>query len=64
MQQIAKGVVGFTRLMVLAAIGAFIAWRIVVVNMADLFAEGGDADGAAAALKWDNTHAGALYTHA
>jgi tetratricopeptide (TPR) repeat protein len=52
------------KLAILAVVGTFLAWRIVVVNMADFFAQSGDSDDAAAALKWDPTHSDALYAHA
>jgi tetratricopeptide (TPR) repeat protein len=52
------------RLAILAVVGGFLAWRIVVVNVADHFADSSDPDDAAAALKWDGTHADALYVHA
>jgi hypothetical protein len=52
------------KLGILAVVGGFLAWRIVVVNMADEFAQSQDADDAAAALKWDNRQGDALYTHA
>jgi tetratricopeptide (TPR) repeat protein len=52
------------KLAILAVVGGFLAWRIVVVNMADQFAQSEDPDDAAAAIKWDSTHSGALYVHA
>jgi hypothetical protein len=52
------------RLAIVAVVGAFLAWRIVVVNMSDQFAQSQDPDDAAAALKWDATASDSLYIHA
>lgn len=46
----------------LAVVGLFLAWRIVVVNMADHYAQDENPALAAQALEWDPRHPGALYT--
>ena len=48
MQQIRGGFPRFATLAILAVVGGFLAWRIVVVNMADQFAQSRDPDDAAA----------------
>lgn len=64
MQREKGGMPAFARFAILAVIGAVIAWRIVVVNMADHYVQRGESDDAAAALKWDPAHPKALYTQA
>lgn len=52
------------RIAALSAIAMFLAWRIVVLNMADQFADGLDESNPVAALKWDATQSTALYVDA
>ena len=50
---------------VLLGLGAaFLGWRIVVTNMADLILETDQEGAAAKALSWDRTNAAALYSEA
>ena len=49
-------------MLLLGLAAAFLAWRIVVTNVSELFVQDGGEDAAALALNWDKTNAQALFS--
>jgi hypothetical protein len=64
MQRIRNNAAQVAKITLLAAVGTFLAWRIVVLNMGDQFAQGFDEPDIIATLKWDSSQPSALYLDA